>query len=167
MDTYNYHSPIMHLCHVLILIIYLQMYLHLVEDECLVLQPGDRVGVCLAESGGPIGYKFNPAAGTSYQYTGRTTVGQETIFNTLTYPYQFSAAAFITTGEYLLVLIYKPAISARLIGLLSIMHFKKYNWWEILVLHAQQYVCMPFCNALAFIILKNVFFLHCTQCLPI
>ncbi|KAK2150351.1 hypothetical protein NP493_2794g00004 [Ridgeia piscesae] len=73
--------------------------------KCAEVKKGDRLGVYTVVSPGSIAYNFESQQPStkSYAYDGQNDYipdGTVVSFDSLVYPYKFSAAAFIDTGEF-------------------------------------------------------------------
>ena len=72
--------------------------------KCVIVAPGDRLGVYMEEVPGSIVYKFLDKGAETLNYilsnlSDPTAIGDVVDFNSPNFPYLFSAAAFIDTGE--------------------------------------------------------------------
>ena len=82
------------------------MYIHTRQGyKCAEVKPGDRLGVYTVVSPGSVAYNFESQQPStkSYAYDGQNDYipdGTEVTFDSLVYPYKFSAAAFIDTGKF-------------------------------------------------------------------
>ena len=86
-----------------------QVYLHAISGfECVRVQRFDRLGIFIPVVPGSVAYTFiAPVQGqASYRHTPRSadearpTVNQVITFDSLLFPYAFSSAAYIDTGEF-------------------------------------------------------------------
>jgi len=77
-------------------------------NKCVRVHSGDRMGVYFEEGPGAVAYTFNginPMA-LAHQRPNRTVpaeIGEIVEFDGLTFPYDFSMAAYIDTSKYLCV----------------------------------------------------------------
>ena len=81
-----------------------QMYIHTRPGyKCAAVRKGDRLGLYSVDSPGSVGYNFKQEVSIRiHTHTGTPYIadGSTVAFERLVYPYQFSVAAFIDTGEY-------------------------------------------------------------------
>lgn len=81
------------------------MYIHSRQGyKCATVKAGDRLGLYTVESPGAVAYTFKSQQPSTKQYTHEGTSeyladGATVQFDSLVYPYQFSVAAFVDTGE--------------------------------------------------------------------
>lgn len=67
---------------------------------------GDRLGVAMEKVPGAIAYTFDASSPMALGYTATnvsnpTSLGQDVLFASLTFPYDFSMSAYVDTGESL------------------------------------------------------------------
>ena len=71
--------------------------------ECTVVEYGDRLGLYFEEAPGSVVYVFDAKEPTAFAKTVNTTnppkVGDLLHFDSLTFPYDFSVAAYVHTGR--------------------------------------------------------------------
>lgn len=79
------------------------IYIHTRQDyKCIRVKEDDRLGIYFDQAPGSVAYTFQSDGIQTYQYevkngTTRPTKGTSVLFDTLPYPYRFSAAAYIDT----------------------------------------------------------------------
>ncbi len=77
----------------------------LFEYSCPRVLPGDKLGIYLEETPGSVSYTFDPSSppltlGFTYPNLSRPVrPGERVRFESLTFPYVFSAAAFVHLGK--------------------------------------------------------------------
>ena len=76
----------------------------LLSYECTKVFAGDRVGVYLEETPGAVAYTFDALSPTALGHTlanssNTVPIGDSVVFDSLTFPYDFSIAAYVDAGE--------------------------------------------------------------------
>ena len=84
---------------------YFQVYIEgLLAYDCPRVLPGDRLGIYLEKTPGSVAYTFEPSNPLTLGFTNTnlshpTQPGDNVMFESLTFPYVFSIAAFIDSGN--------------------------------------------------------------------
>ncbi len=87
---------------------YFQTYIEgLLAYECTKVFPGDRFGVYLEETPGAVAYTFDALSPTALGHTlanisNTVPIGDSVVFDSLTFPYDFSIAAYVDAGDLFL-----------------------------------------------------------------
>ena len=81
-----------------------QIYLYQRQSQCIYFQKNDRIGIYTPEVPGSVAYLFNSSNPHALQHIADPNnpprPGNNVTFDGLTYPYKFSAAAYLDTGGF-------------------------------------------------------------------
>ena len=89
---------------IVIFVLAFQIYISSKFGKCARIENGDRMGVFLEEAPGAVAYTFDASTPTALGHSLEdrnypTPIDTVIPFDTLTFPYDFSVAAYIGTGK--------------------------------------------------------------------